>query len=72
MATQQRIGFIGIGTMGRPMSTNLVKAGRDVTVFDVVPAATEPGRRTRREARRLTGRARSCGRRRRLNAPRPD
>ena len=28
------IGFIGLGNMGRPMATNLVKSGRDVVVHD--------------------------------------
>lgn len=31
----KRIGFIGIGTMGWPMAANLVKAGFQVTVFDL-------------------------------------
>ncbi|WP_194755860.1 3-hydroxyisobutyrate dehydrogenase [Aliidiomarina indica] len=30
-----RIGFIGLGNMGGPMATNLVKAGHDVQVFDL-------------------------------------
>ncbi len=38
----ERIGFIGIGTMGRPMSANLVKAGYPMTVYDVVADATRP------------------------------
>jgi len=29
------IGFIGLGNMGGPMARNLVKAGHDVTVFDL-------------------------------------
>ncbi len=29
-----KIGFIGLGIMGRPMAKNLVKAGHDVVVFD--------------------------------------
>jgi 3-hydroxyisobutyrate dehydrogenase len=36
-----KIGFIGLGNMGLPMATNLVKAGHAVTGFDVVPAAQE-------------------------------
>jgi 3-hydroxyisobutyrate dehydrogenase-like beta-hydroxyacid dehydrogenase len=32
-----RIGFIGLGTMGKPMAVNLVRAGFDVTVHDRVP-----------------------------------
>lgn len=34
-----KIGFIGVGTMGKPMAANIVKAGHEVTVFD-----SEPGR----------------------------
>ena len=34
-----RIGFIGIGAMGKPMALNLLKAGHDLYVFDVVAAA---------------------------------
>ena len=36
-----KIGFIGTGTMGRPMLANLVKKGFTVTAYDVVPAALE-------------------------------
>ncbi|NHN33612.1 2-hydroxy-3-oxopropionate reductase [Paenibacillus agricola] len=32
---KQRIGFIGLGIMGRPMSTNLLKAGYALSVFDI-------------------------------------
>ena len=34
-----RIGFVGLGNMGGPMLLNLLKAGHDVTAFDLVPAA---------------------------------
>jgi 3-hydroxyisobutyrate dehydrogenase-like beta-hydroxyacid dehydrogenase len=37
----QQVGFIGLGTMGRPMSTNVLKKGYPLTVFDVVPSAVE-------------------------------
>ncbi len=33
------IGFIGTGTMGLPMLTNLMKKGHSVVAYDVVPAA---------------------------------
>ena len=33
------VAFIGLGNMGGPMAKNLVKAGHDVIVFDLVPAA---------------------------------
>lgn len=36
-----KIGFIGLGIMGKPMSKNLLKKGYDLTVCDVVPAAVE-------------------------------
>ena len=29
------IAFIGVGNMGNPMANQLVKAGKDVKVFDV-------------------------------------
>lgn len=37
-----KIGYIGLGNMGQPMVINLVKAGYDVTVFDLVPERLEP------------------------------
>jgi 4-hydroxybutyrate dehydrogenase/sulfolactaldehyde 3-reductase len=36
-----RVGFIGLGRMGRPMASNLVKKGFDVVAHDVVPDALE-------------------------------
>jgi 3-hydroxyisobutyrate dehydrogenase len=33
-----KIGFIGLGNMGAPMARNLVKAGHDLVVYDVVEA----------------------------------
>ncbi|WP_417594392.1 3-hydroxyisobutyrate dehydrogenase [Oceanospirillum sp.] len=36
-----KIAFIGLGNMGGPMAVNLVKAGHEVTVFDLVPAAVQ-------------------------------
>ncbi|HYI84176.1 MAG TPA: NAD(P)-binding domain-containing protein, partial [Acetobacteraceae bacterium] len=36
-----RIGFVGLGNMGGPMARNLAKAGHEVRVFDLVPAAVE-------------------------------
>ncbi len=33
----QKIGFIGLGAMGRPFATNIVKAGFDLVVYDVQP-----------------------------------
>ena len=30
----KKIGFIGLGIMGRPMAINLVKAGYEVHVYD--------------------------------------
>ncbi|MBZ8132130.1 NAD(P)-dependent oxidoreductase [Afifella sp. IM 167] len=35
MSGNERIGFIGIGNMGVPMSANLARAGFEVTLFDV-------------------------------------
>src|SRR5579875_3266619 len=36
-----RIGFIGVGTMGRPMLANLLKKGFTATAYDIAPAALE-------------------------------
>ena len=36
-----KIGFIGLGVMGRPMAKNLIKAGHELHVYDVVPAGVE-------------------------------
>ncbi|SDN68521.1 3-hydroxyisobutyrate dehydrogenase [Pseudomonas jinjuensis] len=36
-----RIGFIGLGNMGGPMAANLLKAGYDVTVFDLSASAVQ-------------------------------
>ena len=33
-----KIGFVGLGIMGKPMSKNLLTAGYDLTVYDIVPA----------------------------------
>ena len=33
-----RIGFVGLGIMGKPMAKNLLKAGYELVVFDVVEA----------------------------------
>ena len=35
------VAFIGLGNMGGPMAINLVKAGHNVTVFDLSPAALD-------------------------------
>ncbi len=37
----EKIGFIGLGIMGRPMSRNLLKAGYPLVVYDIVPAGVE-------------------------------
>jgi len=36
-----RIGFIGVGTMGLPMATNLARKGFTVTAYDLNPAAVQ-------------------------------
>jgi len=36
-----KIGFIGLGIMGKPMSKNLIKAGHELTVFDIVDSAVK-------------------------------
>src|SRR5258708_8541871 len=41
-----RVAFLGLGIMGRPMATNLAKAGHDVTVWNRTPGADVPGAKT--------------------------
>jgi len=38
---EKRIGFIGLGEMGKWMSLNIVKAGYDVSVYDISPEAVK-------------------------------
>jgi len=37
----ERIGFVGLGIMGKPMAKNLLKAGYSLTVFDIVGEPVE-------------------------------
>ena len=32
-----KIGFIGLGIMGKPMAKNLLKAGHELVIYDIVP-----------------------------------
>ena len=32
---QSKIGFIGLGAMGKPMAANIAKAGFELTVYDL-------------------------------------
>jgi len=38
---KENIGFIGIGTMGKPMALNILKAGYPIMVYDINPKALE-------------------------------
>jgi 2-hydroxy-3-oxopropionate reductase len=40
-ALSYRIGFIGLGIMGKPMCKNLLKAGHKLVVYDHTPASVE-------------------------------
>ncbi|MDY0091734.1 MAG: 2-hydroxy-3-oxopropionate reductase [Candidatus Vecturithrix sp.] len=37
----KKIGFIGLGVMGKPMAKNLLKAGYPLMVYDIVPEAVQ-------------------------------
>ena len=41
-----RVAFVGLGIMGRPMATNLAKAGHEVTVWNRTPGKEVEGART--------------------------
>ena len=53
-----KIGFIGLGIMGKPMSKNLIKAGHELTVFDIVEPAVKElesmGAKSARSSREVT------------------
>ena len=36
-----RLGFVGVGTMGRPIAAHLVRAGHDVIVWDMSSSAVD-------------------------------
>ena len=38
---KKKIGFIGLGAMGKHMAKNLIKAGYELTVHDLIPQAVE-------------------------------
>lgn len=40
MSAQATVAFLGVGAMGRPMATNLLRAGYAVVAYDVRPAAS--------------------------------
>ena len=41
MFKQGKVGFIGLGIMGKPMAKNLLKAGYELVVYDVVSAPVD-------------------------------
>jgi 3-hydroxyisobutyrate dehydrogenase len=41
MTPIRKVGFVGLGSMGNPMAGHLVKAGFDVTVYDIRPETVE-------------------------------
>lgn len=41
MAPARRIAFVGLGTMGRPMARNVLRAGHELTVYDIDGAAVK-------------------------------
>lgn len=42
----ERIGFVGVGRMGRPMATNLARKGFELVVYDIEPAAMRALKKT--------------------------
>ena len=63
---KMKIGFIGLGNLGRPLAMNLVRAGHEVTVNDLHPesgadlikaGAAWPKRRFTSPARKAKGTA---------------
>lgn len=42
MEFQGKVGFLGLGIMGAPMASNLIKAGCDVTVWNRTKSKCDP------------------------------
>lgn len=40
-SNQSKVGFIGLGVMGKPMALNLIKAGYSLVVYDIMQAPVE-------------------------------
>nr|MDQ2704773.1 NAD(P)-dependent oxidoreductase [Pseudomonadota bacterium] len=59
MSEKARIGFVGIGRMGRPMCRHILGAGFQVAMYDPVEAAMEPvikiGGKATKSPRELAG-----------------
>ena len=36
-----KIGFVGLGIMGKPMAKNLLKASHSLVVYDIMPAGMD-------------------------------
>ena len=51
-----RVGFVGLGAMGAPMTENLLRAGHDVMVFDTRAEPMELLRSRRAQGRRVAQR----------------
>ena len=62
----ERIGFVGLGTMGAAMAANLRRAGFEVTVWNRTPGRAGRAGRARRPGGRDAGRGRGGVRRRRV------
>ena len=54
-----KIGFLGLGNMGGPMARNLIKAGHELKVFDLAPAALD---KAREAGASVVGKATDAGR----------
>ena len=39
-----KVGFVGLGNIGKGICKNLIKGGHTLTVYDINPAAMEPFR----------------------------
>src|SRR5436190_10841880 len=40
-ATPMKVGFVGLGRMGKGMARRILESGHDLAVYDVVPEATK-------------------------------
>ncbi len=58
---EEKVGFVGLGIMGKPMAKNLIKAGHQVVVYSGSGAADELKGEGAEEADSYTAIAEQCG-----------
>jgi 3-hydroxyisobutyrate dehydrogenase-like beta-hydroxyacid dehydrogenase len=62
---EEKVGFVGLGIMGKPMAKNLIKAGHELVIYSGSSAADE----LKEEGAETALRSRRCTRARKGSSP---